>query len=65
VSYYRTPEHRQLSAMQIRRSKPWERSTGPRTTEGKARVALNAYSGATRPLLRELARALRQQRHSL
>jgi len=38
-----------------------ERSTGPRAGEGKARAGRNAYSGATRPLLRELARALRQQ----
>jgi hypothetical protein len=30
-------------------------------TEGKARAARNAYRGATRPLLRKLARALRQQ----
>lgn len=43
----------------IRRWKPWEHSTGPRTPEGKAVVAVNAYRGATRPLLRELAKALR------
>ena len=36
--------------------KAWERSTGPRTTEGKARVSRNAYKGGARPLLRELAR---------
>jgi len=34
-------------------------------TLGNARVARNAYRVATRPLLRELAGALRQQRHSL
>ena len=33
--------------------------------EGKAKVARNAFVATTRPLLRELARALREQRHSL
>lgn len=56
-----TAERRRRQAMTIHRWKPWERSTGPKTSEGKGRVARNAYRGATRPLLRELARALRQQ----
>jgi hypothetical protein len=46
----------------IQRWKPWERSTGPKTPEGKARVSRNAYKGGTRPLLRELARLLREQK---
>ena len=54
-----------VGAQRLRSTGPWARSTGPKTTEGKAKVARNAYSGATRPLLRGLARALRQQRHSL
>ncbi|HHZ64022.1 MAG TPA: hypothetical protein EYN67_05440 [Flavobacteriales bacterium] len=36
-------ERRQRHAEAIRRWKPWEKSTGPRTTEGKRRVAQNAY----------------------
>jgi hypothetical protein len=60
-----TPERRERQRGAIRQWKPWEGSTGPKTTEGKVKVARNAYSGATRPLLRELARALRQQRESL
>ena len=43
----------------IRHWKPWERSTGPKTIEGKARVSRNAYKGGARALLRELARMLR------
>ena len=32
-----TPERRARQAELIRNWKPWERSTGPRTTDGKAR----------------------------
>ena len=28
----------------IRRWKPWEKSTGPKTPQGKAQAALNAYA---------------------
>jgi|GEM_PF-1739347 len=34
----------------IHRWKPWERSTGPKTAAGKARVSRNAYKGGTRAL---------------
>jgi len=36
------------------------KSTGPRTPEGKAKVARNAYKGSMRLVLRELARFLRR-----
>ena len=65
MSYERTPEHRQLRAQLIRRWRPWERSTGPRTTTGKAKVARNAWKGGVRPMLRNLARALRDQAQDL
>ena len=61
LSYYRTPEHRKLRAALIRQWKPWEKSTGPKSTEGKAKVVQNAYRGATRKWLRELRRALHEQ----
>ena len=57
-----TPERRARQAELIHHWKPWERSTGPRTPEGKARVAKNAYKGGTTPLLRELARVLKEHR---
>jgi hypothetical protein len=57
-----TPERRARQAEQIRRWKPWEWSTGPKTSEGKARVAQNRYKGATRETLRLLARLLRKRR---
>lgn len=60
MSYYRTTEHRALRAQLIRRWKPWESSTGPKTEEGKAKVSQNAYKGSERELLRELGRELKR-----
>ena len=37
-----TEEQRQQQAERIRKTKPWEKSTGPKTPEGKARSKLNA-----------------------
>ena len=62
MSYYRTPEHRHLRSQLIRAWKPWERSTGPRTPDGKAKVSRNAWKGGERPALRLLARLLNEQR---
>ena len=62
MSDVRIPEHRRLQAEAIRRWKPWEKSTGPRTVEGKARIARNGYKGGTRAMLRELAKWLRRRR---
>lgn len=56
-----TSERRARQAAQIHQWKPWGRSTGPKTGPGKARVSCNAFKGGTRSLLRELARALRDQ----
>ena len=61
MSYYRTAEHCKLRAELIRRWKPWEKSTGPKSTGGKARSARNAYKGAWRAQLRELTKLLREQ----
>jgi hypothetical protein len=55
-----TPERRARQAAQIRLSRPWERSTGPRSEAGKARSSRNAYKGGTRRELRELRRSLRE-----
>ena len=56
-----TPERRARQAELIRRWRPWEESTGPRSVEGKARTARNAWKGGFRPLLREMALVLREQ----
>ena len=56
-----TPERRARQAVLIRHWKPWERSTGPRTPEGKAKVSRNADKGDTRGMLRAIGRLLRGQ----
>lgn len=57
-----TPERRARQAELIRRWRPWEKSTGPRTTKGKQAIARNAFTGGTWRLLRELPRVLREQK---
>jgi hypothetical protein len=51
-----TPERKAKQSQTIRQWKPWEKSTGPRSPEGKARVGRNAWKGGHRLELRELAR---------
>lgn len=43
-----TEERKRKQAEAIRRWKPWEKSTGPKTEEGKARVSLNAWKHGMR-----------------
>ena len=52
-------ERRARQSEAIQRWKPWERSTGPKSAEGKVKVSQNAFKGAERALLRKLARLLR------
>ncbi|TNJ37412.1 hypothetical protein [Prosthecochloris vibrioformis] len=48
---------------------PWERSTGPKTEAGRARVARNAYKGGAWLKYRELSKImnalLREQREAM
>ena len=60
-----TPERRKRQSVLIRQWRPWKKSTGPKSMEGKAKVAVNAHKGGVRPQLRELARILKAQRDSL
>jgi hypothetical protein len=46
----------------IQRWKPWEKSTGPKSEEGKRKSAKRGYKGAQREEMREIARVLRAQR---
>lgn len=43
-----TPERRARAAEQIRTWRPWEKSTGPRTDEGKATSSANALKHGAR-----------------
>jgi len=58
MSYGRTPEHRELRRQLIQRWKPWEKSTGPKTAEGKRRSAMRGYKGGQREQARAMARLL-------
>ena len=60
-----TPEQRKKQSEDIHRYKPWEKSTGPRTQEGKAISSQNAFKGGWRDQLREFARILREHKQVL
>ena len=49
-------ERRAKQAELIRQWKPWAKSTGPRSLEGKERVGRNAWTGGHRAELRELCK---------
>ena len=51
-----TPERKLRQAEKIRTWKPWQQATGPRTPDGKATTAKNAYKGGHWLMLRELSR---------
>lgn len=62
-SWTQEPRERQREA--IKRWKPWEKSTGPMSVEGKDRISRNGWKGGTRQTFQALARVLREQRASL
>jgi hypothetical protein len=53
-----TPERRARQREIIRSTKPWTRSTGPRTPEGKAKSSKNAAHFRNDPLGRRAFRAM-------
>ena len=68
-SSYWTAERRQEQRERINRVKPWLKSTGATTPEGKAKVSRNAYKGGHMVRIRELAKQanamLREQKAAL
>lgn len=46
--------------MLIQNWKPWIKATGPRSTEGKAKVSCNAYAGGHRQAMRQFSKALNE-----
>jgi hypothetical protein len=54
-----TPERRAKQREIIRQSKPWEKSTGPRTPEGKAVSSKNALLPENIRVARDLREELR------
>lgn len=57
-----TLEQRAQQSQKIRQWQPWIKSTGARTSEGKAIVSRNAYKGGNRALMRQLIVLLREQK---
>ena len=61
-----TPERRKRQSEAIRRWKPWRLSTGPKSPEGKATVASNAWTGGEwlklRQAINAMNEAMREQR---
>ena len=53
-----TPEQRQRQRELIQRWKPWEKSTGAKTPEGKKRSRQNAYKTGKSLEVRELIKYL-------
>lgn len=51
-----TPERKAKQSQAIMKWKPWEKSTGPRSPDGKARISRNSWKGGQRHELRELTR---------
>ena len=51
-----TPERRARQAELIRQWRPWEKSTGPKTVEGKATASQNAFRGGVQQELKMLAK---------
>ena len=60
-----TLEQRVNLATNIHRWKPWTRSTGPKSPEGKATVARNGWKGGGRPAFRAEMRELRAELKAL
>ena len=56
-----TPERRAKQSQAIRDWKPWAKSTGAKSPEGKAVVSRNAFKGGHRPHLRQLAKDLAEE----
>lgn len=54
-----TPERRARQAQLIKQWKPWERSTGPKTAQGKSTSSRNAYRDVERTTLHKLAQLLK------
>jgi hypothetical protein len=54
-----TPEQRRQQAEKIQAWSPWAQSTGPRTVEGKAAAARNAWRSGQRAALRRLSKEMK------
>ena len=56
-----SPERRAKQSAQIHQWRPWAKSTGAKTPQGKAVVSRNAFKGGHRPHLRQLAKEVAEE----
>lgn len=61
MSYVRTQAHRARKSELIHAWKPWEKSTGAKTLQGKAVSSRNAYKGGHRTIFRQAIQTLNDQ----
>jgi hypothetical protein len=60
-----TPERKAKQSEHIQNWKPWDKSTGAKTIEGKAISSKNAYKGGSLSLMKVIASALRDYKQML
>ena len=60
-----TTEERLKQSQLIQNWKPWDKSTGAKTIEGKAISSRNAYKGGSRLLMRAVASVLKDHKEKL
>jgi hypothetical protein len=58
-----TEERRRKQAEMIRKHKPWDKSTGPKSSKGKAKSSMNALkSGGYSQSMKKIEKALKHNR---
>ena len=60
-----TQERRARQSDLMKAMRPWEKSTGPKSPDGKIRSSRNAWKGGCRAALRAVTHALKGQREAL
>ena len=60
-----TPEERLKQSQLIQSWKPWDKSTGAKTIEGKAISSRNAYKGGSRSFMKAIAAVLKDHKQIL
>ena len=60
-----TPEERARQSALIRNWKPWEHSTGAKTSAGKAQSSQNAFQNVIGQMLKKIRQVLREQKKAI
>lgn len=60
-----TAERRRKQSQLMMTTRPWERSTGPKTEQGKANSSRNAFKGGFRQQIQDMRKLLKAQQAQL